>query len=191
VVEPDVLVALANRLGERGGLLVVDEAFGDVAPGASLAPHLAGLPAVILRSLGKFYGLPGLRLGFVAGARAIVEPLARLLGGWPVSGPALAVSQAALADEAWQPAARRCLAGDRKRLETLLGQHSFAIVGGTDLFILTSHREAGTIHRGLAERGVWTRAYVGHPTWLRLGIPGNDSDFDRLDRTLAAVTAAR
>jgi len=191
LVEPDVLVALTYRLGERGGLLVVDEAFGDVAPEASLAPHLAGLPAVILRSLGKFYGLPGLRLGFVAGTRAVVEPLARLLGDWPVSGPALAIGQAALADAAWQAAVRLRLAGDRNRLQTLLDGHSLGIVGGTDLFVLASHPEARTIHRGLAQRGVWTRAFAGHPTWLRLGVPGNDSDFDRLDRALAAVMAAR
>ncbi len=190
LVAPERLAALARDLGDRGGLLIVDEAFGDVAPEASLAPHLDGLPAVVLRSLGKFYGLAGLRLGFVAGSAAVVAPLGRLLGDWPVSGPALAVGAAALADAAWQAATRARLAAERKRLESLLRGHGFAVVGATDLFVLAAHPHAPAIHRGLARRGVWTRAFAERQAWLRFGIPGSDEDFVRLDQALAAVSAA-
>jgi cobalamin biosynthetic protein CobC len=190
MVDPERLVVLAQRLGERGGLLVVDEAFGDVAPATSLAPHLGGLAAVVLRSLGKFYGLPGLRLGFVAGTHAVVGALKQLLGDWPVSGPALSAGAAALGDSPWQAATRQRLASDRKRLSALLRAHGFAVVGATDLFVLASHPHAQAIHRGLARRGVWTRAFGFQPAWLRLGLPGGDMDFERLDRALAAVSAA-
>jgi cobalamin biosynthesis protein CobC len=191
VVEPERLVVLAGRLTERGGLLVVDEAFGDVAPAASLAPYLAGLSAVVLRSLGKFYGLAGLRLGFVAGSPAVVEPLRRLLGDWPVSGAALAAGQAALADGAWQAATRLGLTAARRRLEAMLRAHGFAVVGATDLFVLASHPHGPVIHRGLARRGIWTRAFVDHPAWLRLGLPGDDAASGRLDRALGEVSASR
>ena len=190
MVEAERLLALAQRLGERSGLLVVDEAFGDAAPAISLAPYLGGSAAVVLRSLGKFYGLPGLRLGFVVGTDAVIEPLRRLLGDWPVSGPALAIGAAALADSAWQTATRQRLANDRKRLAALLRAHGFAVVGATDLFVLASHPHAQAIHRGLARRGVWTRPFAFQPAWLRLGLPGGDKDFERLDRALAAVSAA-
>jgi cobalamin biosynthetic protein CobC len=187
LVAPDRLVALAGRLGERGGLLV-RQAWRR-APAASLC-STRGLPAVILRSLGKFYGLPGLRLGFVGGTAVVVEPFARLLGDWPVSAPALAIGAAALSDSAWQAATRQRLAAGRRRLETLLRAHGLAVIGATDLFVLASHPHAQVIHRSLARRGVWTRAFAGHATWLRLGLPHGDAEFARLDQSLASVSVA-
>ncbi len=74
-VAPARLLALAAELAERGGLLVVDEAFGDTDPALSVVPHLApGL--LVLRSLGKFHGLPGLRLGFALALPDRLAPLA-------------------------------------------------------------------------------------------------------------------
>src|SRR5690606_1500921 len=55
-----------QQLQQRGGWLIVDEAFIAATPEASLLAHspLPGL--IILRSLGKFFGLAGLRVGFVS-----------------------------------------------------------------------------------------------------------------------------
>ncbi|MGD7217312.1 aminotransferase class I/II-fold pyridoxal phosphate-dependent enzyme, partial [Ralstonia pseudosolanacearum] len=91
------------RLSARGGTLIVDEAFIETldAP-PSLAP-LAGAPGlVVLRSIGKFYGLAGARIGFVLGPPACLAALREALGHWTVNGPARAVVRAALADTAWQ-----------------------------------------------------------------------------------------
>ena len=62
--DPARLAALAKRLAARGGWLVVDEAFADVAPEASVAEAAGRDGLVVLRSLGKFYGLAGARIGF-------------------------------------------------------------------------------------------------------------------------------
>ena len=95
------LLALAEDLGRRGGVLVVDEAFMDVGPpGGSLAPDVAHGSIVVLRSFGKFFGLAGLRLGFALAAPATAERLRAALGPWAVSGPALAIGTQALADAA-------------------------------------------------------------------------------------------
>jgi cobalamin biosynthetic protein CobC len=181
---PGTLERLALRLGARNGLLIVDEAFADVTPEVSLASRVGPLPIVVLRSFGKFFGLPGLRLGFVVGAPVVVAKLAALLGDWPVSAPAMTVGTAALSDHAWQTAARTELAGKMRRLRALLAGHNLAIHGGTDLFALIGDAEAAALHRRLAERGIWTRAFADQPTWLRVGLPGNDADFDRLDGAL-------
>jgi cobalamin biosynthetic protein CobC len=189
LTETDPLVHLAEGLGRRGGLLIVDEAFADLAPEASLIPHLAGLPAVVLRSLGKFYGLAGLRLGFVAGAEPDLGRLETLLGDWPVSGPAIAAGEAALADAPWRDATRRRLSRDAARLRALLRAHGLTVLGGSDLFVLVGDRNALALHRRLAERGIWTRAFAEEPTWLRLGLPADDAGFARLDQALAALVA--
>ena len=61
IVAKDALLALADRLRRRGGLLLVDEAFMDVGPyGVSLADQVERGNIVVLRSFGKFYGLAGL-----------------------------------------------------------------------------------------------------------------------------------
>ena len=185
--EPTPLTALARELGERGGVLVVDEAFADVAPEISIAPHLDDVPALVLRSLGKFYGLPGLRLGFVAGPHAIIDRLAALLGDWPVSGPAIAIGTAALRDDDWQTATRMRLAKDMTRLRALLTGRGLAIPGGTDLFVLIETPDAAGLHDGLARHGIWARVFAERPNWLRMGLPGSDADFDRLDHALRAI----
>ena len=186
MTEPGRLAALARRLGARGGLLVVDEAFTDAAPDTSLMQELRGLPAIVLRSLGKFYGLPGLRLGFVAGDATALARLAPLLGDWPVSGPAIAVGRAALADDGWRTATRERLARDVDRLHEIVDRHLLEVVGGTDLFLLIDDAAAGQIHRHLAARGIWTRTFPYEPRWLRLGLPP-DHGFDRVDAALAGI----
>src|SRR5437899_1476103 len=76
VVERVTLLNIADELRPRGGILVVDESFADVAPpGASLAGDIGRGNIVVLRSFGKFYGLAGLRLGFALAAPSLIERL--------------------------------------------------------------------------------------------------------------------
>src|SRR5437016_502947 len=104
----DVSALLA--IASRSKRLVIDESFADVIPAASLAAG-AGRPGLlILRSFGKFYGLAGLRLGFVLGCEADVAALADMAGPWPVSGVAIEVGRRALLDRGWAEATRARLA---------------------------------------------------------------------------------
>jgi cobalamin biosynthetic protein CobC len=178
------LVQLGQRLAERG-LLVVDEAFADLVPEASLVPHLEGLNAIVLRSFGKFFGLPGLRLGFAVGAPAMVARVASVIGDWPVSATALAIGTRAIADREWQEAMRARLGREAGRLREILTANRLAIRGGTDLFVLAED-SAGALHERLARQGIWTRAFTDEPTWVRFGLPGNDAEFARLERALSA-----
>ncbi|MBB5754561.1 threonine-phosphate decarboxylase CobD [Prosthecomicrobium pneumaticum] len=174
ILPPERLAAFAGRLGAAGGLLVVDEAFADSAPECSLAPRLGGLSAVVLRSFGKFYGLAGLRLGFVAGAPAAVDPLARLFGDWPVSGPAIGAATAALADIPWQVATRARLDADSHALAALLAGHGLTIIGRAGLFVLAAHPRAHDRHAALARAGIWTRIFSTRSDWIRFGVPTGD-----------------
>jgi cobalamin biosynthetic protein CobC len=179
-MDPAALVHFASR----HGLLVVDEAYADTAPEASLMPRLAGAPAVVLRSFGKFYGLPGLRLGFVAGPEAMTQQLSALMGSWPVSGPAIRTATRALADEEWTAATRKALEARCMRLQALLDRCGMPVKGATSLFVLVEHAEAAEIHIALAKRGIWTRIFAERPAWLRIGVPP-DEGLQRLERALA------
>jgi cobalamin biosynthetic protein CobC len=174
-------------LAGRGGMLIVDEAFADLHPDASLAPFLDGAPAIVLRSFGKFFGLAGLRLGFVAGPPTVADRLRHLLGAWPVSGAAIAIGQAALGDHGWQSDARSRLAAAAERLRTLLARHGLRVAGGTDLFILVELPDAARLHARLAEAGIWTRIFPYRSDWLRLGLPAGEAGFARLDAAFDAA----
>jgi cobalamin biosynthesis protein CobC len=180
------LLAWHARLSARGGRLIVDEAFFDAETAASLVP-LAGRPGlVVLRSIGKFFGLAGARVGFVFAEAALLAQLAERLGPWAVSGPARAVTAAALADRAWQFAARERLSADSRRLGALLDGHGLAGGAGTALFQWRPTPDAAEIHMRLAEQGILTRLFET-PAGLRFGLPGHEIEWARLDAALSRI----
>jgi cobalamin biosynthetic protein CobC len=172
----------------RDRLLVLDEAFADVMPEASLCPRAGREGLLILRSFGKFYGLAGLRLGFAVGDPALTACLSQRLGPWAVSGPALAIGAAALADSAWQAETRASLAAAAARLDSLLTQAGLSITGGSSLFRLTQTTGPAQVwHERLARAHIWTRPFPAQPRWLRFGLPGTDQAWQRLETALPAV----
>lgn len=179
------ILACAARLASRGGLVVVDEAFADLEPcGAELAPVLPASGLVLTRSFGKAWGLPGLRLGFVAGPAAVVDPVRAALGAWPVSGPALAIGAAALADREWLGATGARLDRAGAALDALLGRHGFAPRGATRLFLLVAHAEAASRAEALGRAGILVRAWPERPGLLRFGVAPDAAALDRVARAL-------
>ncbi|CAH1659203.1 Threonine-phosphate decarboxylase [Hyphomicrobiales bacterium] len=173
------------RLGSQG-LLVIDEAFADVMPDISFADRLAEHPrALILRSFGKFFGLAGVRLGFALTSDAnLARRLRDQLGAWPVSGAAIAIGRAALADADWQAAMRLELAAACARLDDLLARAGLVVVGGTALFRFVADDAAEQWYRRLGERGIIVRRFPEEPRHLRFGLPGTEPEWARLAAAL-------
>ncbi len=183
----DALIALAEKLRRRSGVLVVDEAFMDVGPpGASLAAEVWRDNVVVLRSFGKFYGLAGLRLGFALTAPVMAARLSAALGPWAVSGPALAVGAKALADAGWIEKTRKRLAKAAKRLDAILIGSGLDIVGGTSLFRLARTPATRALFHHLGRAGILVRAFRDDANWLRFGLPASERDWRRLQAALAS-----
>lgn len=181
--DPQALAELSRQVG----LLVVDESFADPHPELSLAPRLVGLGdrALLLRSFGKFYGLAGLRLGFALGGPETVARLRALAGPWAVNGPAIAIGQAALVDDGWRSSTDRRLAQDAARLDALAVEAGWTLVGGTMLFRTYETVDAVAAQTRLAHAGIWTRVFPYSQRWLRLGLPGTDAAWGRVEAALA------
>lgn len=179
---PAGLLALARA---RAAWLIVDEAFADAVAEASVLPHLRDDDRVLVfRSFGKFYGLGGLRLGFVCGPAETVARFRDLLGDWPVSAQAIETGIAAYRDNAWQKATRAALVVAAEALDTVLRRHGFAPSGDCPLFRLIERDDAGAVFERLARAGILTRPFDYAPHWLRIGLPPDDAALDRLDRAL-------
>jgi cobalamin biosynthetic protein CobC len=176
---------VAALLQERGGWLVVDEAFADVQPEISSIELCADLPVVVLRSFGKFYGLAGLRLGFAVASPDIAERISPALGPWPCSGPALAIGAAALRDHEWADRTRDALRHQARETDAVLAAAGFRVVGGTDLFRLAQRTDANKVHASLAAQHIWCRRFEWAADLLRFGLPSHTSDLDRLARAFA------
>ena len=180
-IEIDAVAGLAADLEKKGGFVLVDEAFADLDPVASIcAGGWAGI--IALRSFGKFYGLPGLRLGFAIADSETTESLRSALGPWPVSSLAAMVGAAALVDKTWQTETRNRLAFSSGQLDSILEAAGLDIVGGTHLFRLVISSNARAIHEKLAQAGIFTRYFPENPRWLRFGLPGKKDDWERLEK---------
>ena len=177
---PEDLLRLATRVGR----LVVDESFADAQPELSLAPRAAQGRLIVLRSFGKFYGLAGARLGFILGSDADIATLTGMAGPWPVSGPAIAIGTAALSDRGWAEATIARLRADTARLDLLVQSAGWKCLGGTALFRLYDTPDALAARDRLAQHHIWTRMFPYSDRWLRLGLPGQPTEWDRLAAAL-------
>jgi cobalamin biosynthetic protein CobC len=185
VVPRDALLPLAKQLARTGGLLVIDEAFGDVAPiSTSLAGDVGRGNIVVLRSFGKFFGLAGLRLGFAIAAPSLIERLDAMLGPWAVSGPALHVGEKAMVDQAWKEQTLAHLTDAKTRLDGLLIRAGLEVIGGTSLFRLTRSPDAEQLFMRLGRAGILVRRFTEQPDWLRWGLPRSENDWQRLSDAL-------
>ena len=123
------LMAWRERLAARDGWLIVDEAFADLDPQHSLCADAGEVGLIVLRSLGKFFALAGVRLGFVFAEHSLRATMARLLGPWSVSGPAVWAGALALNDSWWQVEQYERILADAAWLNAALRECGLVPVG--------------------------------------------------------------
>lgn len=186
---PADIGGMASRMKANGGLLLVDEAFGDTEPDLSVAAYTAGHGnLIVFRSFGKFFGLAGLRLGFVIAAESFLSAFQEWLGPWAVSGPALVVATKLMGGET-QPVQSLILAR-KQGLDTVLQETGLTIIGGTPLFTLVGHERAAELHQHLCRKQILTRKFGYASSWLRIGLAPNAAGDTRLADALRSLHLA-
>lgn len=192
VFQKSRLLGMAQRLWATRRWLIIDEAFADADDQQSLA-KLAGSPkapnVIVLRSLGKFFGLAGARVGFCIARPDMLVRLQRQIGPWSVSHPARAVARVALADAAWHHIQKRALHEASSRLAAMLLAHGMTPHGGTALFQYVRHSQASSFAEIFARQGILVRCFT-NPAALRFGLPGNEADWQRLATALKSLSPA-
>lgn len=183
--EPGQLLDWQARLEQRGGCLLVDEAFMDCTPDYSLAAYSQRPGLIVLRSFGKFFGLAGIRLGFVLAEAVLLARLHERLGPWTVGGPARALGRQALGPASGVARERRAreLQAAGERLAELLHMQGLPPAGGTALFQWVCTPAAVQWHDFLARRGILVRRF-DQPASLRFGLPADEAGWQRLARGL-------
>ena len=182
----DELLGLHTQLAARGGWLVVDEAFMDATPEHSLASACPRPGLIVLRSLGKFFGLAGARVGFVLAEENVLQPLAELLGPWTIAAPSRYAATLALRDKDWQRATRAAVPNVSQRLAELLHDAGLIPSGGCTLFQWVCFTDAARVHEQLARKGILTRLYDAPPS-VRFGLPRDEMQWMRLTDALNGI----
>lgn len=177
---PADLMALSGQVGR----LVIDESFADPHPGLSLAPRAGHNGLFVLRSFGKFYGLAGLRLGFVLGVAGDIASLSTQSGPWPISGAAIEIGRKALSDRDWAAATTARLSAEADQADDLAHHAGWQPVGGCALFRLYDTSDASAAQARLARHRIWSRIFPYSARWLRLGLPGSPGEWARLAAAL-------
>lgn len=184
---PDGAIALgADLVAEAAGRwLIVDESFVETAPRTSAIPFMSDR-TIVLRSFGKFFGLAGVRLGFVVANPGLASRLRGCVGDWPVGADAIAMGTAAYRDETWITGTRARLEHEAACLDALLVAAGFEIVGGTALFRLARSANAARRAQTLAGLGILVRTFAHDLQLIRFGLP-NGEDWARLKSALETL----
>lgn len=170
---------------DPGAWLLLDEAFADTDPARSLAGAIDDARRLLIfRSFGKFFGLAGVRLGFVLGPAPMIDAVRATLGAWPVSAAAIAIGTAAYRDYAWAEAMRARLQSEAAALDAVLADAGHAAIGTCPLFRLIEVPSGIALFEQLAARAILTRPFAEQPHWLRIGLPPSGEALARFEAAL-------
>lgn len=182
---------MAQLFSEKNCRMILDEAFMDANPNESLAHIFENAikeKVAILRSFGKFFGLPGLRLGFIIADDKTIKRVKELRGDWPISSFAIDIATKAYCDMNWQAEQIKRLKNSSSKLKNILEEYGFEIIGKTDFFITIKTPNAKNLFEHLGNCGILIRPFAYPTDWLRFGLPKNNDDFARLVEALETFT---
>ena len=162
VMNRRALCELAEVVERQQGWLIVDEAFIDYSQEQSVVSLLKEHPhMVVLRSLTKFYAMPGLRIGYLLGASKVVCLVKERQPPWSVNSLAQEASCAALQDEAY--ADKSCIFMENERscfvrgLRSLSGLQVYSSAANFVLIGLPAWTSAGELTNRLASERLLVR----------------------------------
>ncbi len=179
-----------------GTLLVLDEAYADLAPATAIPRIAPDDPRVIrMRTFSKGYGLAGLRVGYALAAPVLVKAFDKVRNHFGMGRVAQAGAMAALADQAFLHDVQAKVAAARDRIT--------AIAAGNGLRALPSATKFGTVDcgrdgdfaravlQGCIARGLFIRMPGVAPLDRCIRISaGTDADLDILAEVLPQALAA-
>ncbi|MCD1262009.1 threonine-phosphate decarboxylase [Paenibacillus athensensis] len=189
--------ALLERLADAGKPLIVDEAFMDFVPDEAerslLRRAAAAEHVLVVRSMTKFYAIPGIRLGFVVGHPRRIRRLAALQVPWSVNYLAQRIGASVLDDADFERRSHEWLEAEKPRLlEGLQGLGLIAFESDVNFILLAFPEEWGMdvqeAQRRMGRQGILIRDASLFPgldgRYARVAVRGRE-DNERLLAGLA------
>ncbi len=174
VTREDVLEC-ADEARRQGCYLVVDEAFIDFCPEASVCKEVENNPyLIVLRSMTKFYALSGLRIGCAIFHPSVAEKVKDYKEPWTVNSLAQKAGVAALGDGLFREASLDAMKEEKAFMESELRRIGVPFVPSRANYYLLKLDRAQELIVTLEERGILVRDCSGFPgldgTYLRIAV---------------------
>jgi threonine-phosphate decarboxylase len=152
------LMEIAQEMRKQQIYFIVDESFIEFSPGQSIADAVESNPyLVVLKSLTKFYGLAGLRLGYVIFPIHIADMLEECKEPWTVNTLAQAAGIAALNEGDFKERSIKLINGQKKVLEKGFKKLGIEYIPSYANYYLLFTPDAPKISEQLENRGVLVR----------------------------------
>jgi threonine-phosphate decarboxylase len=140
LTEKDDLLRVIETAGRTGAICIIDEAFIDFVEEASVKEETGRFDSlIVMRSMTKFFGIPGLRVGYLIAAPPFIETIGAMKTPWTVNSLAQRAAVTALADSDYIEASRRLVQLEREYLKDALGAVSgLTVFDGAANFLFVS-----------------------------------------------------
>ncbi len=169
-----------DDLSKKVRILIIDESFKMFS-----SRRIQKFDNVIqINSLGKFFGLAGVRLGFVSGPSDFIKSVREMLGPWPVSSLAAEIGIIALNDKTWISEMEKILLEGSNVLHEACNTKNWKLVGKTNLFHTYVTSSCLEVEEQFAAHCIWIRTFDYSKTWVRLGIPTSKYEWKRVRQAL-------
>jgi len=171
---------ILDDLSKKVRILIIDESFKMFS-----SRRIQKFDNVIqINSLGKFFGLAGVRLGFVSGPSDFIKSVREILGPWPVSSIAAEIGIVALNDKIWISEMEKILLEGSNVLHKACSTKNWKLVGKTNLFHTYATSSCLEVEEQFAGHYIWIRTFDYSETWVRLGIPTSKYEWTRVRQAL-------
>ncbi len=158
MIKRDDLLEIADTAREYQCHLVVDEAFIDFCPGESVIDMVPENPfLIVLRSMTKFYALPGLRLGYGAFPYPVLHAIREVKEPWTVNTLAMKAGVRALRDEEYMKITLELIREEKNFLEQKFRELKIRYIDSDANFYLLKVRSSAEVMGYLAEKGILVR----------------------------------
>mgnify|MGYP003304323619 FL=1 len=171
---------ILDDLSKKVRILIIDESFKMFS-----SRRIQKFDNVIqINSLGKFFGLAGVRLGFVSGPSDFIKLVRGMLGPWPISSIAAEIGIIALSDKTWISEMEKILLEGSNVLHKACSTKNWKLVGKTNLFHTYATSSCLEVEEQFAAHYIWIRTFDYSETWVRLGIPTSKYEWTRVRQAL-------
>jgi threonine-phosphate decarboxylase len=175
LIRKDEMQKIADAARDMGCVLVVDEAFIDFCPGASIVGEVSSNPyLVVLRSLTKMYALSGLRVGYMHLPLSLTDAVREAKEPWTVNSLAQIAGVAALDDEAYRAETFSTIKKEKRALEEGFGRMGISYLPSSANYYLLQMEKAAELVARLREKRILVREcsnFVGlNSSYIRVAV---------------------
>ena len=157
------IAAMLDHL-PAGTLMVLDEAYVELAPEGTAAPVAAEDPRLIrMRTFSKAHGLAGARVGYALGAAPLIAAFDKIRNHFGMSRISQAGALAALSDTTWQVYMRRLVAASRDRIAAIAAENGLTALPSATNFVAVDCGGDGAFAQAVLEELTAADIFVRKP----------------------------